>query len=211
MSRVDYISGSLTMSTPIQKATLMAPTFIDHLDQIRTEDARNIQEKYRWWDHENIVEDLAENRSQLITIFQNVGGDFNISSGIRNNLWFNTSGTYIFGNRKYDKRGTVGAHHYTPVNFTPNLADLLEALKADAYRIVAAEITDDALPITTYQWNLKTVVIFGEESNGLDKDTLDLADDIVFIPGRGSIRSLNVATTSGIFLYDYSAKTGLLA
>lgn len=188
----------------------MTPTFVDHLDQIRTEDARNIQEKYRWWDHENIVEDLSETRSELITIFQNVGGDFNISSGIRNNLWFNTSGTYIFGNRKYDKRGTVGAHHYTPVNFTLNLAELLTTLRDDGYRIVAAEITDDAKPITTYQWAPKSVVIFGEESNGLDDETLKLADDIVFIPGRGSIRSLNVATTSGIFLYDYSAKTGLL-
>lgn len=184
------------------------PTFINHQNQLQDEDTRNIDEKYRWWDHSKIVDSLDETRSDLITIFHNVHGDFNVSSGIRVNLWFNTSGVYIYGNKKYDRRGTVGAHHYVPVNHAPDLKDVIDDFKAKGYRIVAAEITDDAVSLPSYQWNEKSVIIFGEETNGLDEETLAMADDIVFIPGRGSIRSLNVATASGIFLYDYSNKTG---
>lgn len=188
----------------------MARHFVNHLSQLQSEDNRNIAEKYRWWDHTDIIADLDGKRSELLTIFMNVAGDFNISSGIRNNLWFNTSGAYICGKKHYDRRGTVGAHHYVPVDHNESIEDLIQNLRDEGYRIVAAEISDDAQPLTTYEWDSRSAVIFGEESKGLDELTLSLADDIVFVPGRGSVRSLNVATTSGIFIYDYSLKTGMI-
>jgi tRNA G18 (ribose-2'-O)-methylase SpoU len=188
----------------------MNNSFINHLDQIQHDDNRNIDEKYRWWDHADIIKDLDASRSDILSVFLNVAGDFNISSGIRNNLWFNTAGAYIYGKKKYDKRGTVGAHHYVPVDHSENINELIDILRVQGYRIVAAEITDNAVPLTTYTWNAKSVVIFGEESLGLSEEILNLVDDVVYIPGNGSIRSLNVATTSGIFLYDYSAKNGIL-
>lgn len=188
----------------------MNKSFINHLDQMQHDDTRNIDEKYRWWDHADIIKDLDVSRSQILSVFLNVAGDFNISSGIRNNLWFNTAGAYIYGRKQYDKRGTVGAHHYLPVTHSESINELIDTLRAQDYRIVAAEITENAVPLTTYAWNEKSVVIFGEESLGLSEEVLQLVDDVVYIPGNGSIRSLNVATTSGIFLYDYSAKTGIL-
>lgn len=186
--------------------------FINHLSQLqlKEDDKRNIQDKYRWWDHADIVSDLEGKRSGLLTIFMNVAGDFNISSGIRNNLWFNTAGAYICGKKRYDRRGTVGSHHYIPVDHNESVEVLIGELREKGYRIIAAEISDDAVPLTTYAWAEKSVVIFGEESNGLDAHTLSLVDDIVYVPGNGSIRSLNVATTSGIFIYDYSAKVGAI-
>lgn len=188
----------------------MEASFIDNLGQLRTDDTRNISDKFRWWDHSDIVAELEKERSQVVSVFMNIEGDFNISSGIRSNLWFNTHGTWIAGRKKYDRRGTVGAHHYTPVSHDPDPLELLHTLRAEGYRLVAAEITDDAVPLTTYQWEEKSAIIFGEEGLGLSEDVLETVDDIVYIPGRGSVRSLNVATTSGIFLYDYSAKTGII-
>lgn len=185
-------------------------SFIDHLGQIQDTDTRNVSDKYRWWDHSEIVADLEQDRSGLVSIFMNVTGDFNLSSGIRNNLWFNTKGVWICGNKKWDRRGTVGAHHYVDVDHSPSFEEIVSELREQGYRIVAAEITDDAVPLTTYKWEEKSVIVFGEESNGLSREILDLVDDIVYIPGRGSIRSLNVATTSGIFAYDYSMKSNLL-
>lgn len=184
--------------------------FIDHMGQMQNEDNRNISDKYRWWDHERIVSDLDESRSGLVSIFMNVTGDFNLSSGVRNNLWFNTSGVWVCGNKKWDRRGAVGAHHYLDVDHSPSFEDIVSGLRGKGYSIVAAEITDEALPLTEYQWSEKSAVVFGEESNGLSDEVLALVDDIVYIPGRGSVRSLNVATTSGIFAYDYSLKTGCI-
>lgn len=186
----------------------MKTSFINNLGQVQDNDNRNIQERYRWWDHEDIVADLEENRSEVVSVFLNIDGDFNISSGIRSNLWFNTHGTWIAGKKRYDRRGAVGSHLYTPVEHNPTPLDLLAQLKGEGYTLVAAEITDDAVPLTTYVWDAKSAIIFGEEGAGLAQEILDVVDQVVYIPGRGSLRSLNVATTAGIFLYDYSMKTG---
>lgn len=175
----------------------------------RSTDNRNVLPQFKGWLTEDIRANLDESRSELVVIFQNVQGDFNIATGIRNSLWFNTSGCWIFGRRRYDKRGTVGAHHYIDVNHAETFPGALETLRGTGYRIVAAELSEGAVSLSQYQWQSKTALVFGEENAGLSQETLDLCDDVVFIPGRGSIRSLNVGTASGIMLYDYHAKLNL--
>ena len=49
-------------------------------------------------------------------------------------------------------------------------------------------------------------MLFGEEQRGLSKEALALADHVVYIPMWGSVRSLNVGTSSGIAMYDYAMK-----
>lgn len=173
-------------------------------------DTRNILDKYKWWETPDIRADLIKSQSRFVSVFMNVDGDFNLSSGIRNMNWFNGAFTYIVGRRKWDRRGAVGTHHYSDVIHAPEGQEVIGVLTQLGYRVIAAEIDDRAVPLTHYQWPEKVAVIFGEEGAGLSEEILSLVHDIVYIPGRGSVRSLNVATTSGIFLYDYSMKRGLI-
>lgn len=173
-------------------------------------DTRNIHDRFKWWVDQDIRSDLETTRSGLIQVFVNVLGDFNLSSGVRNTNWFNAHSAIIVGRRKWDRRGAVGTQHYTQVDYAPELPALITELRQRGYRIVAAEITPHARPLPSYAWQPLTAVLYGEEGAGLSPDTLALVDDVVYIPGRGSVRSLNVSTTSGIFAYDYSSKLGLL-
>ena len=45
--------------------------------------------------------------------------------------------------------------------------------------------------------------VFGEENKGLSNIILDRANIILTIPNYGSVRSLNVGTTSGIVMGIY--------
>jgi tRNA G18 (ribose-2'-O)-methylase SpoU len=45
--------------------------------------------------------------------------------------------------------------------------------------------------------------VFGEEKSGLSDYILDNAENIITIPDFGSVRSLNVGTTSGIIMAFY--------
>lgn len=181
------------------------PTFYDHLGNLQTEDNRNIDEKFRWYDHNDIVAELENTKSDMVAIFSNVKGDFNLSSGIRNALWYNIRGVWVCGNKRWDSRGAVGAHHYIPPKHADTFEEVITGLREDGYRIVAAEIDDRAIPLPEYKWEKKTAVIFGEEQAGLSEDVLSMVDDIVFIPGNGSVRSLNVSVTSGTFMYAYAS------
>jgi len=177
---------------------------------MESSDSRNVNERYKWWDVEAIVEELDKTRSPLVFGFINVNGDFNKATGIRSLNFFNGREVWIIGRKKWDPRGAVGAHHYLKVNHTENFYTLCYDLRNEGYRIVAIEQDDRAVPMHTYDWPDKTFALFGEEGDGLSKEVLDLADDIVYVPGGGSVRSLNVGVTSGLVSYDYSVKRGYI-
>lgn len=169
-------------------------------------DTRNVHEFLKTLTSDEIRENLQQTRSDLISVFVNVLGDFNVGTAIRNANWFNTRSVWIIGNRRWDRRGAVGTHHYTDVQHRDSVVDAIAELRNMGYRIVAAEITDDATALWDYEWTEKSAVIYGEEGAGLSAEVLALVDDVVYIPGRGSVRSLNVGTASGIFMSDYTAK-----
>jgi tRNA G18 (ribose-2'-O)-methylase SpoU len=64
---------------------------------------------------------------------------------------------------------------------------------------------DRAMNINHYNWSedVHTVMVFGQEKNGIPHELLNLCDDVVYIPQYGSVRSLNVGTASGIAMHSY--------
>lgn len=171
---------------------------------------RNLQDQYQNMNTGDVYDDLESSRSGLVSVFINILRDINVGAGVRNANWFNQHHVLITGRRSWDRRGAVGTQNYTDVLRDEDTLGAIQNLKDEGFRIVGAEICDGAVPLTTYEWAEKSAVVYGEEGGGLTQDVLDLVDDVVYIPGRGSVRSLNVAVTSGIFGYDYSMKTGLI-
>lgn len=196
----------------------LAPALLEHLraDESRrgqkTGDSRNIHDYLKELSTDDVFEDLSQSRSGMVSVFLNVIGDFNLSSGIRNHNWYNGECVWIVGKKKWDRRGAVGSHHYVDLRHadSEHMTSLIEQYRADGYTIVAAEITDDSVPLNTFGWPDKVVVIYGEEGAGVPQTVLDYCDHIVHIPGRGSVRSINVAACAATFLYDYSNKRGYL-
>jgi tRNA G18 (ribose-2'-O)-methylase SpoU len=133
------------------------------------------------------------------------------ATGIRNTNGFLGREVWIVGDKakRYDKRGTVGTHHYEHVKYAQNWGNVLEAIPdISEYCIVAVDNMPNATAIHEFQWPEKTLMMFGEEQRGLSEEALSLADHVVYIPMRGSVRSFNVGTASGIAMYDYIVKLG---
>ena len=49
----------------------------------------------------------------------------------------------------------------------------------------------------------KTVIIVGNEANGVSKEIQELADEKIKIPMLGKTESLNVSVATGVVLYEY--------
>jgi tRNA G18 (ribose-2'-O)-methylase SpoU len=179
------------------------------LEQKPVEDRRNVIDHYKNMSDELIRGLLNEKRNDLIVICENYASDFNLSSTIRNANAFTAKETWIVGNKKYDRRGTVGTHNYESIKHSPDTQSLLQNLRDQGYRIVIMDNIEGAESIETYEWQPKTALIMGQEKIGVSQTAIDMADDVVYIPMRGSTRSLNVAVASGIAMYDYSRKLGL--
>jgi len=189
-------------------SSLTNPSYPTAFRELSNSDRRNVVDYYKFVEDQLIRGDLDKKRTQLLLIAENWGYDFNLGTLIRNSNAFVAAGVYIVGRRSFDRRSTVGTHKYEHVHYAENLEPLIQDLKSQDYRIVVMDNIEGSSSICDYCWQEKTVIIFGQEGIGVTPEALRLADDVVFIPQLGSVRSLNVGTASGIAVYDYMVKTG---
>ena len=169
-------------------------------------DSRNIIDFYKYCENEAIIADLDSKRNDFVVAVERVNGDFNFSTVIRNANAFLARKVYRAGKRQYDKRGAVGTHHYEHVGYDESIMNLINKYRGEGYRIVAIDNVGEAQDVRSYQWNKKSFMLFGEEGRGLSQEAIESADDIVYIPQLGSVRSLNLGTASGLAMYDYIMK-----
>lgn len=174
-------------------------------------DTRNVIDYYKEWENDQIKADLDTRRLPFVVGFENVSGDFNKASGIRNSNAFLAKESWIIGKRQWDRRGAVGTHNYIHLKYAPSLDYIyLNEPNIRDMRWVAVDNVPGATPITQYDWKPDTFMIFGEEARGVSPMALGMAEDVVMIPQLGSVRSLNVSVASGIIMYDYASKLGVI-
>lgn len=170
----------------------------------------NVIDYYKDWEATAILGDLNTKRNNFTVIASNLENDFNIATCIRNSNAFMASEVWIYGRKQYDRRGTVGTHHYTNFKHVKTIENVEQALvdlrtKHGEVVIVGMDNIDRAMNINHYNWSedVHTVMVFGQEKNGIPQELLNLCDDVVYIPQYGSVRSLNVGTASGIAMHSY--------
>lgn len=186
-------------------------------------DTRNVADKYKGMPEEEIRADLRATSSPFQAWFFNLTSDFNKSVGLRTANAFNAEQVVFIGSKKWDRRGAVGTHHYTPMQFVEasDFARMVGEAKALGHQIIGVDNVEGAYPLHKISYhkpgvdifgdpNPRTIFVFGEEQLGLSAETLALCDEVVYIPQVGTVRSLNVGTASGIIFYDFMNKIGLL-
>lgn len=138
----------------------------------------------------------------------NIGGDFNLSTMVRNANFFGFRSVHYVGKKKWDKRGSVGTHHYTPMYYHKDETSFISQCSSRTLIAIEnniPEYSDKTVNFFDYQYDniIEPIFLFGEENKGLSNTILDRADIILTIPSYGSVRSLNVGTTSGIVMGVY--------
>ena len=94
-----------------------------------------------------------------------------------------------------------GAAETVPYFMVTNLARTLGELKE---RNIWCIGTSDDAPKTVYQADLKgpVALVLGAEGQGMRQLTRKTRDELVAIPMRGTVESLNVSVASGVCLYE---------
>ena len=94
-----------------------------------------------------------------------------------------------------------GAAETVPYFMVTNLARTLNELKERDIRIVG---TSDDAPRSLYEQDLTgpVALVLGAEGTGMRQLTSRTCDDLVRLPMKGAVESLNVSVASGICLYE---------
>jgi 23S rRNA (guanosine2251-2'-O)-methyltransferase len=100
-----------------------------------------------------------------------------------------------------------GAAETVPYFMVTNLARTLGELKERNIWITG---TSDDAPQTLYQVDLKgpTALVLGAEGAGMRQLTRKTCDQLVSIPMKGGVESLNVSVASGVCLYEALRQRG---
>jgi len=79
----------------------------------------------------------------------------------------------------------------------------LKEMKDKGYRLVGVEQTANSITLEDYQFQEKTLLLLGNEREGIPVELIHILDDCVEIPQQGVIRSLNVHVTGAIITWEY--------
>ena len=98
-----------------------------------------------------------------------------------------------------------------PWKVADDFHETLQTLKAIDFKVIGLELSDVSHDIEHMTVAKKTIMIVGSEGDGLSPSTRALCDELVHIPGRGTMdqqESLNVAVASAIGLHELGRRRG---
>lgn len=98
-------------------------------------------------------------------------------------------------------RSTMGAIFRVNIIECNDLAETLKSCQENNYKIVVTSLESKQ---SIYDIKLKgSIMVIGNEANGVSKKILELADQKAIIPMLGKTESLNASVATGVILYEY--------
>lgn len=104
-------------------------------------------------------------------------------------------------------RVSAGASAHVPVCKVGNLNNTIKELKEHGVWVFGADMDGEVM----YKANLKgnIAIVIGAEGAGISKLTRELCDQIISIPMKGKVNSLNASVSAGIILYEAVRQRGM--
>lgn len=98
-------------------------------------------------------------------------------------------------------RSTMGGIFRTKIIEVEDLAQALNSFKDNGFKVLTTELSaEKSIYDIDYQ---KSVVVIGNEANGVTEEVSKVATEKVIIPMLGKTESLNAAVATSIMIYEY--------
>lgn len=106
----------------------------------------------------------------------------------------------------------LGAELTIPWKACENLMDYLNDARSNGVRIIALEQSDRSVSLfdEIEKKDIDTILVVGNEVDGVSPEILALADTVWEIPQLGAKESLNVSVAGGVALYHLTKISGRL-
>ena len=96
---------------------------------------------------------------------------------------------------------SAGAVEYVPVAREVNLNNAIKILKENNIWVIGID-QDGKKPFTGIDFRLPTAIIIGSEGKGISRLVKENCDEVVSIPMKGKISSLNASVAAGVVMYE---------
>lgn len=102
------------------------------------------------------------------------------------------------------KKASINTTEWVEWEYVATAKEAIEKLKvhSEKLRVVVVEQDERSKPFHEVTYEFPLAIVVGNETNGVSKEVLDMADMIVEMPMWGINVSLNVMVSCGIILYE---------
>ena len=98
----------------------------------------------------------------------------------------------------------VGGAETVPLYRVAKTNRAIRLLKEQGVKVVGTAISDNAQPLSKMKMQRPLALVMGAEGEGLKLSTIELCDELVYLPMQGYVDSLNVSVATGVFLQAIS-------
>lgn len=166
-------------------------------------DTRNVIDKYKGLTVAEIKDDLDRSRHDFHVAIENFQHDFNIGTIARNANAFNAAGIHIIGRRHWNRRGAMKTEAYMNIFHHETVAEFIGWAKRNNIKLIAVDNQKGSKKLNEIELEKGSILVFGNESDGLSKEMVEACKEMVAIEQFGSTRSVNVGVASGILMYEF--------
>ncbi|MFC1571867.1 23S rRNA (guanosine(2251)-2'-O)-methyltransferase RlmB [Candidatus Margulisiibacteriota bacterium] len=96
---------------------------------------------------------------------------------------------------------STGAVDLVPIARVPNIAEAIRYLKDQEIVVIGVEI-DGTRVYNTPDYRRSCALVIGGEGKGLSRLVKERCDEVVRLPMRGKINSLNASVAAGIIMFE---------
>lgn len=145
------------------------------------------------------------NTKAFILILDGIVDPQNLGSLIRTAVCGGVDGIIISKNRSASVNDTVykisvGAINYIKICEVTNINDAIKKIKKENIWVYGLEAGEKTIYDTDLTYH--TALVVGSEGNGISKLTKSLCDEIVSLPLKSKINSLNASVAGAISIYE---------
>ena len=166
-------------------------------------DIRNVIDKYKGLSVAEIKDDLDRSRHDFHVAIENFQHDFNIGTIARNANAFNAAGIHIIGRRHWNRRGAMKTEAYMNIFHHETVMEFIDWAKQNNLKLIAIDNQKGSKKLNEIELEKGSILVFGNESDGLSKEMVEACKEMVAIEQFGSTRSVNVGVASGILMYEF--------
>ena len=154
---------------------------------------------------DNFLESIHDNDRSLVVMLDHLEDPHNFGAIIRTCEAAGVQSIIIPKDRSVDINETVmktstGALEYVNVARVNNLVKVMNDFKDNGFFVYGAEA--DGVSCKTCDYSDKVLLIVGSEGNGLSRLVRKNCDEIVSLPMKGHVNSLNASVAAAILIYD---------
>jgi len=151
---------------------------------------------------------LTQKQPTLQVMLDNVHNSQNLSTIIRTadavgilDIYYSSKENETL---RIHKTITQGAHRWTQRHRIKDgdTVKFLQKKKKEGFQVVVTHLEEDAVSFREVDYTKPTLIVMGNEKEGVSADVIAEATDVIVIPMQGMVQSLNVSVATALILYE---------